>query len=249
MLKKSLCLAVSLLSCVLFAAEYRAVSLRPGVTQLLNDNGEWPNVSGRGLAVLPAHVARVRKIFDLTKLPEGTLQSAQKAALQVHIGIVDYSLKKGAANGLAEEFVIAINGHEMVFPTGDARFPSRGIPVKKTDGSDNSGLGAGQTEKQLHGWANVEFPVAWIKDGKMTVEIFKKRSTPSDDYVMIGWDITVPNGNSYYTVNNGKEWSLGNGAQPAGMGEYLMRLIVSDNPEEKFELPKPPKLTVAKDKK
>ena len=243
MLKKLLWLTVFAVSLSLFAAEYNTVSPRPGVTQLLNDNGQWPNVCAKGLSVLPSHTARVRKVFDLTKLPEGALTRAKVAALQVHIGIVDTSLKKEKSNGLSEEFVIAINGNELVFSTGDARFPSKGIPANQAGDADSIGTARGQTEKQLHGWVDVEFPVEWIQGSdQMTVEIYKLRSTTSDDYVMIGWDITVPNGNSFYTVTNGKEWGMGNGAQPEGMGEYLMRLTISENAGEKLDLSAPPKI-------
>ena len=226
------------------AAEYHTVSPRPGVTQLLNDNGQWPNVSARGLSVLSGHTARVRKVFDLSKLPAGTLEKAKKAALQVHVGIVDHSLrKKGKTpNGLSEEFVIAINGHEMVFHTGDARFPSMGIPANLPGDADSIGIARGQTEKQMHGWADVEFPVEWIRDGKMTVEIYKRRSPNNDDFVMIGWDISVPNGCSFFTTDNGKKWEMGTGAQPKGKGEYLMRLTLSENAGEKLDLSAPPKI-------
>ena len=215
----------------LAAGEWKISHPRPDATILYNENGDWAGIRGSSLAPLTYHTARVRKIFDMSRLPPGTLEKTENAALLIHLGIVDYSLVKNkqSPNGLNEEFVIEINGHKLTFPTADPRFPARGIPSNIPSDADSIGIRRGQTEKQVHDWVEIPFPASWLNAGQTTVEMYKKPSRNQDDFVYVGIDITVDNTATSFSFNGGKEWKTGTGSQPAGKGEYLMRLGLSSS--------------------
>lgn len=203
-------------------------------TILYNDNGEWSGPRASSLAPLFGPTARVRKNFELDKLPAGTLASAKQAALIIHLGIVDRSLakKNSTPNRLNEEFAVEINGHPLVFSTADPRFPAQGLPSNGPSDADSIGIQKGQTARQLHDWVELAFPVAWLKPGRNLVELYKKPAKNNDDFVYIGIDVTADRSATFFSFNSGHNWKTGTGSQPDGKGEYLMRLGLSSSPEK-----------------
>lgn len=208
---------------------WKAETARPGTVMLYNDNGAWPGICAKGLAVLSGPSAVIRKEFDLSRLPPEVLKQVKNAVLRVQIGIVDFSAEKPGKtpNGLNEEFTVSINGHEMLFSTADPRFPAKGLPSNLPSDADSIGLGR-KNNKRRQEFVDIPFPVEWIQSGRMTVEMRKKPSRENDDFVSVGIDITAPNTASRFSFNGGRAWQSGTGCQPEGMGEYLMRLILSD---------------------
>ena len=225
---------VAVLLTLPLVADWRVESPRPGITILCNENGTWEGVRARSLGCVTTPWSRCRKVFDLSQLPSETLAQAANAVLRLHLGIVDYSLYKANtdANGLSEKFYLSFNGHELELDCADARFPSQGYAAGGAGDANSTGAGLkGQIAKRLQDWANVAFPIEWLKDSDdntLTVEVYKKAhdGQDKDDFVYVSIDLTVPNSQSAFTLDKGKTWKPPSSVE--SQGEYMMRLILTD---------------------
>lgn len=212
-------LLISGILCGLFAltasaqesSGWKTEETAPGNFQFYNDTGKF---MGPQKAAIPISgpVIKIRKTFDLNALPAGLLKKASKASVRLYMAVYDFSWTKNPdkkSNGLTEEIVFRINGHDIILKTSDPRFPAK----------------KGEKDPLHFRWVNVEFPLDWIADGKLVVEAFKNPSQTKDDYFYPAVDVNVPNRSSEISTNYGKSWSSKWG-NLSDKSEYMLRLIL-----------------------
>ncbi len=180
-----------------------------GLWILRNESSVWKGINAKGVVSQAGPELVVRKVFDLTKLPQEALDQADTVYLRMFLGILDYSIcKPGKPNGLTEKLFIRINGETFVYSTGDPRFPTT---------SDSR-------KKRRQEWCDIPIPAKFIRNcDRLTVEFGKVMR--GDDYLYPGFDGDRPASASFVSYNAGKTWSRI--WQKAPLGELMMRLVIA----------------------
>jgi hypothetical protein len=198
-----------------FSAMARAqvTSPEPGLWAFASDNGNWGG-AGMGTSHQAEETYWIEKRFDV---PAALLAKTRVARLRVYMAVYDYSIY-GATdkkqNGLDESFELVVNGQSQKYQDDDPRLPS--IPV-------------GTHNLEWH-WHDFLVPVEHLKAGSNT---FLIRKLPigkdhNDDFIYIGIDPTVSNGNSRMSVDGGKTWEARSLNKIDAHGEYMIRLLLSE---------------------
>ncbi|MBP1582546.1 MAG: LamG domain-containing protein, partial [Victivallales bacterium] len=220
MLRRYLLVVVLLACALLSAAEWEALSPEKGETVFKNETGTF--VYG-GQSILP--MARghlwLKKVFPLDKLPVGVLAGAKRAKIRLYCNVADYNWGDDKTVGLNEDVCLLINGHKMLFKSSDPRFPQK--PNKEAP--------------QHFQWVDIEFPVQWLKDGKLEVLMHKNTTEGSNDYFYATADLSVANDYSFASVDGGRTWTRDHACLKNGKGEYLMRLVLNDSGSQPAGLP------------
>ena len=201
------------LCCCAAGADWAIDRPRPGVLVLRNDTGAWGGFS-MGVSHMNHPEYQARKSLDLTALPRDAVSRSKAARLRMYFAIQDYSWAHGGQhNGLNEAFEVDVNGHVLRFDTKDPRFPAK----------------SGQSDPLRADWVDIDVPVEWIHGDVLTVIIRKAHGGSNDDYIYPGIDNTVPNTNSAVTFDGGETWETGKLNTIDAQGEYIVRLVLSEN--------------------
>ena len=214
-MKKSLLALTCAVSIPLFAGPWVVDTPEPGTVVLRNEEGKFKG--SKAILYMTGNGLRLQKKFDLSKLPEGMLAKAKTAKLRVYCNITDYTWGKvPAPQALDESIAFTINGKTMICKTSDLRFPQ-----KKTIKAP-----------QHYRWVDIEFPIAWIKNGKMEVVIYKMSSIGANDFFYQAVDIDSPTTDSKISSNGGASFSTNGGCIKNGKGEGMVRLVLSEKGED-----------------
>lgn len=193
----------------LAAGEWVAETPEPGVTVLRNEEGRF-KYDGKSMFSMCGSGMRIKKSFDLSKLPAGVLEKATGASLRVFCNVTDYNWGKIKVKALDESVAFKINGRQIVCKTSDPRFS------KKRD------VKAGQRYR----FTDIDFPVQWIKNGKMEVVIHKLSGGGANDYYYQGVDMGSDTTASQVSLNGGASFTAEGGCIKGGKGEAIVRLVL-----------------------
>jgi hypothetical protein len=180
-------------------------------TVFFNDNGDTLDRDSRSTLTLVGEMWRVRKTFDLTALPAGTIENSNSAAIRLHMQVLDQSshVYKRPANGVTEEFKLIFNGkHVMQLKLSDSRISSR------------------------RKWVEIPFPKEYLTGKTFTVEIEKIKSEHNDDFLYLSFDPTAGAGATDFSVTGGKTWHKSSRHFSKTPGELFCRLVLSSDAPE-----------------
>jgi len=194
-------------------AQWQVDQPRPGVLVLRNETGAWGGFS-MGVAHQNKPQYQVRKVLDLTALPETVRKQAPVVRLRLYCAIQDYSWNVGdrTHNGLNEAFEIAVNDIPMCFQTSDPRFPARGGP----------------SDPLRADWVDIDLPREVLEAETLEIVIRKLPGGNNDDYVYPGIDNSVPTTHSAVSFDAGETWDTARLNAIDAKGEYIIRLVVSE---------------------
>ncbi len=189
-----------------------------GVTVVYDDYGAWGGPSmGTSHQVNPDY--RVRKVLDLSVVPENVFERAREARLLVYFAVQDYSwnLPDVEHNALDESFEIVVNGHVQRYQTAE-------VPGAKADRDD-----------ELR-WRWHEFPVPLdeLEHGRNLIEFRKSADDlePREDYIYVGIDNTESHGHSAMIEGPEEQWSTDRLNAIDASGEYMVRLALLEREPE-----------------
>ncbi len=180
---------------------------------VLNDNGRWGGPSmGTSHQCDPRY--QVRKVIDLSVVPEEQWRAAKSARIRIFFALQDWSWNMPDVqwNGLDESFEIVVNGHSLRLETagGFGGRAKRGDPLRWK-------------------WTDFAVPLSWLRRGENEIVVRKlpaARKRKCDDYIYVGIDNTASHGTSWVSFDGGKTWS-GEALNAIGaQGEYMVRVVL-----------------------
>jgi uncharacterized membrane protein YgcG len=201
-------IAMFFIGAMVYAGEWAVDTPETGMYVFRNETGTFKGT--KSILFMCSNGLRMRKNFPLDKLPADVLKNAKQAFLRIYCNLNDYSWSKPKINGANEELCFVINGRKLICKTSDPRFP----------------LKYSKAAPQRYQWVDVEFPVAWLKDGKLDVIVHKMNGAGCDDFFYPGIDITVPNSDSLVSHDGGASWNKSYGCFKDNQGEYMLRLVL-----------------------
>jgi len=191
------------------AREFKISKPAPGVMIIHDENGNWGgNTMGLTHQVSPEE--EIKKIIDLSELPDDVLKNAKQARVRIYFGLVDWSHNTGPKieNGLDEEFEIVVNGHSHVYKTNE------GFPTRESKQSPIP-----------FDWTDFIIPVSELIKGRNKIIVRKTKSEKFDDYIYVGIDNTVEYGHSACKLPGGY-WQRKELNNVKAQGEYMIRLVL-----------------------
>lgn len=191
-------LVIALLS---IAQSSMATEVTGNVILIKSDEGNWGGTSAGSTHQNKPHY----QIMKLLNVTEEYLTTSIEARLQVYMGLLDYSATR---NGFTEEMEIVINNNVMTIPLKDFFH----------------GMRRGQMPK--YQWCDFVIPIKFLKAGTNKIIIRKAPSDTNDDYIYIGIDNTVSNGNSACSMDSGYNWNYEKLNALGSKGEYMVRLVL-----------------------
>jgi hypothetical protein len=197
---------------------------RPSIVEVLNDGvllvrddaGNWGGPT-TGMTHQRGPDYWAKKILDLSGVPEDAWASVREVRLSAHFCVRDYSWHDWPpANGLDETLEIVVNGHVHRIPT------KAGLPVYQE----------GQPMTAFMRWHDFGVPKEQIHRGpnEIVLRMAPVAGKRPDDYLYLGIDTTVPQGNSSVRFGAGAPWQADRLTVPGGRGEYMVRLYLLRQP-------------------
>lgn len=196
-----------------------------GVTAIAGDTGNWGG-SSMGTSHQNQDQYWTQKTIDI---PAGALDGMTEARLRVFMALQDFSYNNHAIkpNGLDESFELVINGHTHPYKDSEPFLRGR----------------ATTAEPLKWRWTDFIIPVSELHIGKNTFVFHKDHSDKNDDYLYIGIDNSVSNGNSQMSLDGGKTWTDKSLNTIKATGEYMVRLLLLKETPRTFAIWTPQKIT------
>lgn len=176
---------------------------------IYNDNNLWGGAS-LGCTHQDKPNYQIMKILNIEGI---NLNKIKEARLQIFFGTVDYSEPR---TGFTEDMVIKINGNEIKIPL---------ITLEKI-------VGAYKGSYPPYQWIDFIIPISYLKNGENKIIIHKGENS-KDDFIYIGIDNSVQKGTSFLSLDGGKTWTNEKLNLVNATGEYMIRLVLYEDKEEK----------------
>lgn len=190
--------------------------VKDGVWVVRDEDGAGWGGWSLGVAHMNSAKYQVKKILDLSDLPEEVWNSAREVRLSVYMSVRDYSWRANPpSNGLDEAFEVIVNGRTHTYPT------NCGAPVYRENATN------------YPEWYDFALPRELFVHGVNEIILRKAPSDKNDDYFYVGIDNGPARGNSAVTFD-GNQWRTDILTVPGGTGEYMVRLYLI-NKERDFQ--------------
>jgi len=186
----------------------------PHVMVVADDSGSWGG-TGMGTTHQERPDYQARKRISTACVPAEKWASARETRLRVYFFTQDISHWGASPNGMDESFEVVVNGHTHTYHTSD------GFPAKPT-----------ARERLKWEWVDFVLPKAELNHGDNEI-IFRKAPAPggkNDDYIYIGIDNSVRHGNSSMSEDGGNTWQENKLNMINATGEYMVRLVLIEEP-------------------
>jgi len=170
---------------------FRIDAVTPFVTMVHDDNGIWGGISmGTTHQERPAYQAKKR--LSTAGIPAATWRQIREARIRILFFIQDVSYLARTPNGLDESFELVVNGHVHRYAT------AAGFPAKYRS-----------RDKFNWQWTDFVVPVSELNHGDNEIIVRKAPAAgnKNDDYIYVGIDNSVRNGNSFMSEDGGVTWT------------------------------------------